>query len=76
MQPSIIVLDLNKYELDYKIKYTIILVIYKVPQIYKFRQKYYKVNMLFKIYSKLVGFPKKERTKSSPSHIPPVISLF
>ena len=68
-------LDLIKYELDCKIENITMLVIYRVPQIYKFRQKYYKVNMLFKIYSKLVGFPKKERTKSSPSHIPLVISL-
>ena len=47
-------LDLNKYELDYEIKNSIILTIYKLSQIYNFREKYYNMNMLFKIDYKLV----------------------
>ena len=62
-------LNLNKYELNYKIKNSLILTIYKGSQIFNIRQKYRKLNMLFKIYSKLVGFPKKERPKS-PSLLP------
>ena len=41
-------------------------IIVTCPQISNFRVKKGKVDVLFKIYFKLLEFPKKERTKSLP----------